>query len=120
MMKSRAVSKRNGWALAEVLCSVVIVSLLAAFIAESSAAMARMSASGLDVRMRILDFRSVAREAEFAYTSGALSRGSWQVIVDTRESERGIGAAEISASPERGEASDTIRWIAWDIAGRAR
>jgi hypothetical protein len=109
-----------GGVLVEILCCAVIVSMLAAHIAESSGMMVRISASGLETRTRTLDFHSIAGEVERAGSSGSVFRGSWQAIADVCESEKGIGKIGVSVSLRSDEAPDAIRWIVWDIRGRAR
>ena len=120
MTGKKSARRRGGWVLAEVLCGVIIVSMLAAQIAESAAMMARVSESGLRRRMLVLDFGSVVSEAERADTSRGLSRGAWRANAVQLPSARGIGGVDISASPEPDETSGTIRWTAWDINGRSR
>ena len=115
--KARA---RVGWVMVEVLCSVIIVSLLAAQIAESSGMMARASARGLETRTRILDFGSIAEEVERVNSSGRVFRGSWEANAEKCEGEKGIYRVAVSVSLKSSEAPDTIHWIAWDIKGRAR
>ena len=120
MTRKRRPRARGGWVLAEILCSAVIVSMIAAHITESSGMMIRTSASGLETRTRALDFNSIAGEAECTVLSGGVFRGSWQASADVYAGERGIGRVEISVSLSSGELLDAVRWVAWDIKGRAR
>jgi len=117
-MKARA---RSGWVLVEVLCSMVIVSVIAAHIVESSGMMALASAKGLETRTRTLDFSSIAGEAERVNASESVFRGSWQASAEMFARKNGISRVEVSVSLEPDEgASDAIRWTAWDISGRTR
>ena len=120
MTRKRKSHARAGWVLMEVLCSTVIVSVIAAHIVESSGMMARASASGLEIRTRTLDFSSIAGEAENASSSGRVFRGSWQASSDLYASGKGIDRVEVSVSLGSDEARDTICWVAWDIGGRTR
>ena len=106
--------------IAELLCCLVIVSILTAFITESSGMMARATAAGLEKRMRTLDFRSIAWEAENVGTSDQMFRGSWQANTDVRAFEKGIGRVEVSVSLSSNAGQDAISWIVWDINGRMR
>ena len=120
MRRKKPALARGGWVLVEILCSTVIVSMLAAQITESSGMMARASASGMETRTRTLDFNSIAGEAESVGLSGGVFRGSWQASADVHANERGIGRVEVSVSRKSGKPQDAIRWTAWDISGRAR
>jgi len=115
--KARA---RDGWVLMEVLCSVVIVSVVAAHIVDSSGMMARASARGLETRTRTLDFSSIAGEMERVSSSARVFRGAWQADAEMCASEMGILRVEVSVSLESDEVSDTICWTMWDINGRVR
>ena len=111
---------RAGWVLAEILCSAVMVSLLAGQIIESAGMMVRASASGLEARVRTLDFSSIAGEADCASSSGRVLRGTWQADADVCADENGMSRVEISVSLRSNEAQNTIHWTVWDISGRAR
>jgi len=110
----------TGWILVEVLCCAVIVCMLAACITESSSMMVRASASGMEQRIRTLDFRSIAGEAENTGSSGYLFRGSWQANTYMYGITRGIGRVEVLMSLSSDKAPEPIRWMSWDISGRAR
>ena len=120
MARKKMTRARGGWVLVEILCGAVIVSMIAAHIIESSGMMARASASGLETRTRTVDFNSIAAEAECAGLSGGARRGSWQANADVYPGEKGIGRVEVSVSPRSGVTRNTIRWVAWNISGRAR
>ena len=112
MAGKKKVRSHSGWILAEVLCSVIIVSMASAQIIDVSGMMARALAKGMEIRTRTLDFSSIAADH--------MSRGSWNASVETCACDKSICRAEVSVSLNSGEDSDTIRWIAWDIRGRAR
>ena len=116
-MKGRS---RAGWALAEVLCSMMIISMVAAFIVDLSGKMYLASVRGMEARTSALDFSSIAGEAERMNASDRLSRGSWQANVETQVYDRGIGRMEISVLLNSDATSDAIRWTTWEINGRAR
>ena len=118
--KRKARAAGGGWILVEVLCSVMIVSVIAAQIVESCGIMARVSASGLKTRERTLDFGSIAGEAERVNSSTDLSRGSWQANAEMCAGVKGIRRVEVSVSLRSDETRDAICWITWDISGRAR
>ena len=120
MTRRKTVHARGGWVLVEILCSAVIVSLIAAHITESSGIMTRASASGLATRTRTLDFNSIAREAECAGSSCEIFRGPWQASADVYPNVRGIGRVAVSVSLKSEESTDEIRWISWNISGRTR
>ena len=120
MKRKRKAHASAGWVLVEVLCSVMIVSALAAHIIESSGMMARASASGLANRTRTMDFSSIAGEAECAHSSESVFRGSWHANMEMCAAEKGIGRVEVSVSLESDEARDAINWTVWDIKGRSR
>jgi len=109
-----------GWVIAETLCCLVIVSVLAALITESSGMMARFTVSGLEKRTRSLDFRSIVLETENTGAYCRILRGAWQANTGEYASESGISRMEVSVSSGRDEATDTVRWIMWDISGRSK
>ena len=120
MTRKKKARAYDGWVLMEVLCSVVMVSVIAGLIIESSCMMARASARGMEIRTRTLDFSSIAGEAERVSSSVLVSRGSWRATAEVCAGEKGIRRVEVSMSLEPDEASGAICWTAWDISGRAR
>jgi len=118
--RKRKGQARTGWVLAEVLCSVVIVSVLAANIIGAAGMMARASESGLRTRTRALDLSSITGEMEFVNSSHQVYRGVWLANAEICANENRIGRIDVSVSSNPSDTREMISWIAWDIKGRTR
>jgi hypothetical protein len=111
-----------GWVLAEILCSVIIVSTVAACVTESTSMMVRVSRWIQHRRVQSVAFWSLANEIAHSGTSGDFSRGAWTAKVVDFTHETGMGFSDVSLVAENPviPGGGDIRWKSWKIAGRDR
>jgi hypothetical protein len=122
MRAKRAPKGFVGWILAEILCSVIIVSTIAACITESTSMITQISRWAQRRRVQSLDFWSLANEIAHSDTSGDIRRGVWTAKIVGFTHKNGMKFSDVSFVAEDSVISGRgdLRWKSWKIAGRRR
>jgi hypothetical protein len=110
----------GGWALAEVMCCVLFVSVVALCVVETAGMSARLS-DGVRLRGAMsAELRSIIGETARAAESVDVARGEWVASVGSAAHFSGMSRADVSVSPSRASHARALAWRLWEIGGRSR
>jgi hypothetical protein len=111
---------RPGWALVEILCCTVIVTIVVTCVAQATDMMLGIALKNRDMRANTADYLSLSDEVSVhaALTNDSeFARGKWRGRKINSGFLSGIAFADVAIGNESAGGDETIERL-WNIAGR--